>query len=201
MSSTGRNPGLEREVQGHLNLPGTANGLIHLPEAKGRVVERLTLRGEIVVVLVLRNIIDRNVETGGIGDVENVQSVFQRNPLRDFQVLDQRYVGTLLPDLTKDVALARGKVSLKGVAGSNCPTQGAGLKQGQSETRRLKRRRCARTGGAGHRIVGGATGGKWGAVLILPEYPFTPALLNERNESLPYPFNYGNYSFRLDRFE
>ena len=29
---------------------------------------------------------------------------------------------------------------------------------------------------------------------------FTPVLSNKGNESLPYPFIYGNYSFRLDRF-
>jgi hypothetical protein len=39
------------------------------------------------------------------------------------------------------------------------------------------------------------------ADLILPEYPFSPGLLNERKESLPNPFNYGNYSFRLDRLK
>jgi hypothetical protein len=33
------------------------------------------------------------------------------------------------------------------------------------------------------------------ADLILPEYPSTPKMSNEGNESLPNPFNYGNYSF------
>jgi len=30
---------------------------------------------------------------------------------------------------------------------------------------------------------------------------FMHAVLNEGNESLPYPFNYSNYSFRLDCFK
>jgi len=46
-------PKLEREVQGHLNLPWASDGLVHLAEANGRVIERLTLNGKIVVVLIL----------------------------------------------------------------------------------------------------------------------------------------------------
>ena len=39
-------------------------------------------RGEIVVVLVLRNVVDGNVETGGVGDVEDVQGSISVKPAR-----------------------------------------------------------------------------------------------------------------------
>ena len=125
---------LEHQVQRHLNLPRASDSFIYGAEAGRTVVEPRVgtattggqrgcpVRWKIVVVLVLRNIIDRDVETCSVGNVEDVQGVFQQNPFRDFQILDQGYVRSLLPDLPEDVALTRGKVGLIGIARSNRPT-------------------------------------------------------------------------------
>ena len=76
----------EDEVQGKLNLASATNGFVHVAQTIRAVVEasvrpaagcgqrRRTDRGEAVVILVLRNVVDGHVEAGRVGDVENVKA-------------------------------------------------------------------------------------------------------------------------------
>src|ERR1700746_704515 len=69
----------ECELQRHLNLPWSANGLVHDPQAterRGRIEFR-TIRREIVEEEVLGNVVDGNVEAGRVGQVEDVEAVLQ----------------------------------------------------------------------------------------------------------------------------
>src|ERR1700758_854328 len=108
---------LEDNPDAHLNLARAADGLVHRTQAGGNVVEaaeadivtrcrrrRRTHHGELVVKLILGNVIDGNVEAGGIGDIEDLQSVLQRNAFRDLGVFHNREVETLLPGLAENVA-------------------------------------------------------------------------------------------------
>jgi hypothetical protein len=58
---------LEDQVQGHLDLARAAYGFVDYAQAGGRIVERLTLHREVIVELVLRNIVDGDVEARGVG--------------------------------------------------------------------------------------------------------------------------------------
>ena len=84
---------LERELQRHLYLPRSANGVGYKAKAGGAVIEaavglvsvrvascgyRSLARGwELVEVLILKDLIAWNVEARGVGEVVNVKRVFE----------------------------------------------------------------------------------------------------------------------------
>src|SRR5580658_9452154 len=86
--------GLEIYAQRHLNLAWAADGFIDGAQGRGTVVEtRVTrattcgqrwrpLHRELVVELILRDVIDGDIKAGRIGDVEDVEAVFQHDSLR-----------------------------------------------------------------------------------------------------------------------
>ena len=88
---------LEHHSQGHLNLARTADGFIDDAQTGWRVVKRLPLYREIVVGLVLGNIVDGDVKAAGIGQVKDVESVFQRNALGKRSYFQKRNLRGSLP--------------------------------------------------------------------------------------------------------
>jgi len=88
---------LERQVQGHLDLTRAAYGFVDYAQAGGRVVEGLTYYWKVVVELVLGNVVDGDVEAGGIGYVENIEGIFQRVALGKRSQFGERNVGAALP--------------------------------------------------------------------------------------------------------
>src|SRR5450755_2691937 len=126
----------ESEPQRHLNLPRTADGLVGYAQSGGRIVEaavrdvaticrqwRCSNHRKLIVELVLRNIVDGNVEARGIRQVENVQAVFQRVTLGELSNFDEGNVSALLPCLPEDVALSSCKVGLERVIRRNGSAQ------------------------------------------------------------------------------
>ena len=105
-----------------LNLASAADGLVHVAQTSGAVVAarvrasagcgqcRRSNRGEAVVILVLRNVVDGHIDAGSVGDVENVKAELQVHPLSDAGVLHQRNVHAPLPGLAKNIALSGGEV-------------------------------------------------------------------------------------------
>src|ERR1700688_4487760 len=133
---------LEFEFQRHLNLARAADGFVHRSQAGGRVVKAAgTARGkrrrahywELVIELILRNVVDGDIEAGGVGHVEDIEAVLQSESLGELSELYERNVGTLLPGLAEDIALTRGEVGLEGVSRGDGAAQVARIQQGQSE--------------------------------------------------------------------
>src|SRR6266705_1954415 len=96
-----------------------------LPETRGTLIEiiahegvaaiggasrsgrcrRLTGHGGWNKTQILIDIVDGNVKTGVVGQVEKVEAVLQGKPLRQIRHFHKRDVCTLLPGLAEDVAL------------------------------------------------------------------------------------------------
>lgn len=123
-------------MQRHLNLAWTADGVLHDAKLTWAAVKgvrgsalRLALSWSrrhfavgaghirrIVVTGILRDVILRDVEAAGVGQVEHVQAVAQRIPVANLQAFYQRSVRALLEGLPEDVALAGGETGLEVVA-------------------------------------------------------------------------------------
>lgn len=78
----------------------------------------------------MRNFISGDIEAGGVGQVVDVEGVFEGIPLLEGEDFDQRDIGPLLRRLAEDIALAGGEGSFVGVAGGNGATQIAGVQEG-----------------------------------------------------------------------
>ncbi len=173
---------LELDPQRHLYLAWAADGFIDGAQTRGTVVKTISGSGsaapsrqwscphyrELIVGCILRNIIDGDVKAGGVGHVEDIEAVFQRDSLSELGDLHKGDIGAPLPGLAEDVALSGSKVGLESVAGGNCAPEIAGTQQGQGETALFERVEagvrgigvgvCAR--GASERILWCATGSK-----------------------------------------
>src|SRR5580698_9218204 len=124
-------------MQRHLNLSRLANGVLYdaqparaVKEGSGRRCSACALSGgrsgsigvivdriwRVVVILILRNIISRDIEAACIRDVVNIKGVVQTIALADLEVLGERHVGAFLEGLAKNVALASGKGGFIGIA-------------------------------------------------------------------------------------
>src|SRR5580704_7995902 len=106
---------LEAEFERHLNLPRAADSLVHDPQSaqRGRRVQRRTVDRKIVEEQILRYVVHRNVETGGIGHVEHIEAESHGDPLRELRHPDRRDVRPPLPGLTEDVSLSRCEIRFK----------------------------------------------------------------------------------------
>ena len=94
---------------------------------------------------VLGDVIDRDIETGRIGQVEDIEAVLHGHPLGDLSYLHERNVRAPLPRLPEDIALAViDEVGLIRIIGGNRAIERAGAKQRQAETGRIERRCAAR---------------------------------------------------------
>ena len=92
---------LEIEMQRHLYLPWAADGMRHDAQSGGKTVERVALSSsgtaagqyglagyrERVVERVLRNLVTRDVEACGIGQVVHIERELEVEALRDFCLL------------------------------------------------------------------------------------------------------------------
>lgn len=82
---------LKDQMQAHLNLSWSADGLVYSTETRGKIIEtggatwslgtnlgrwRGTHNRELVVKLVLRYVVNRNIEAGCVGDIEDFKLVF-----------------------------------------------------------------------------------------------------------------------------
>ena len=85
---------------------------------------------ESVVVLVLRYLVARHVEAGGVGEVEDIEGVLEVVTLGELGQFHKRGIRALLEGLPEDVALPGGEVGFIGIGGGNGTTQAARLKQG-----------------------------------------------------------------------
>jgi hypothetical protein len=85
---------LEIQPQRHLHLPRATDGFIHYAQTRRHVIEaaeghiaavrrqrRCPCDGELIVELVLRNVVDGDIEAGGIREVVNVEAVFKPGSL------------------------------------------------------------------------------------------------------------------------
>ena len=115
--------GLEQESQGHLNLARGTYGFVYDAESRGRVIEWLTFHGEIIVELVLGDIVDRDIEAGSVGLIEDVEGIFHSIAFGEFSQFHKGNVSLPLPRLAEDVALSVGEVGLEGVACRNRPVE------------------------------------------------------------------------------
>ena len=160
----------EDEVQGNLNLASAADGLVHVAQTSGAVVaarvrasagcgqRRRTDRGEAVVILVLRNVVDGHVEAGRVSDVENVKAELQVHPLGDAGVLHKRNVHPPLPGLAKNIALPGGEVRFVRIVGRNGATQSAGGQQRNGEASGIERGKTGScTAVSGYGVLWGAS--------------------------------------------
>src|SRR5580692_6894761 len=132
---------LETEAQRHLDLPRASDGLVRDAQAaRGWAdvqrscevrVARIrcgwrTNDGKAIEVDVLADVVDWNVETRGVGQVENVEAELQGGTLGDLGELDQRDVRAPLPGLPENIALAMvDKVRLVRIIGRDRAAQGA----------------------------------------------------------------------------
>jgi hypothetical protein len=66
---------LEGEFQGHLDLAGAADGFVDDADAaqRWRRIELGAVDGEIVEIKVLSDVVDGNIEAGGVGEVEDFE--------------------------------------------------------------------------------------------------------------------------------
>ena len=119
---------LERELQRHLYLPWAADGMGYIAKAGGAVIEAfvglvsfgiatggesgLSRRRELVEVLILKDLIARNVEARGVGEVVHVKRVFEAGSFGQVGHFHQRNICPLLRGLAEDVALAGGEAGL-----------------------------------------------------------------------------------------
>ena len=72
---------------------------------------------ETVVVLVLRDLVARHVEAGGVGEVEDIEGVLEGVTFGDLGQFHERGIRALLEGLAEDVALAGGEVGFIGIVG------------------------------------------------------------------------------------
>ena len=88
---------------------------------------------------VLVDVIDRDIEAGVVGQIENVEGIFQGKLFGYSRHLHDGDVSPFLPRLVKNVALsaAGDEVGFKCIAGRNRSIQGARGQQGQREAGRL----------------------------------------------------------------
>src|SRR5258708_35982812 len=146
---------LERELQRHLYLPRSANGMGYKPKAGRAVIEafvglvpvrvapsgyRGLSRGrELVEVLILKDLIARDVETCGVGQVVHIKGVFKVVALGQTGHFNQRDICAFLSGLAEDVALPGGEAGLDSIACGyrRCQRAGGG-EQGKGEASGVK---------------------------------------------------------------
>ena len=134
---------LKLNAERHLNLARAADGLVHDAQAKRAVVEtivrgvraavgqrRRPLHGRVVVILVLRNVIERKVEAGSVGQVKDIEGVLQHHTLGDIGVLHDGEVRRLCQVWRKmlrcPVVKLVSKVSPAGIAPFKSPGESSG---------------------------------------------------------------------------
>jgi hypothetical protein len=140
----GANANSELQGETKLNLPGAADGFVHVAQTEGAIVEtaglvrraaigrqnwKCSLLREPVVILILFDVVDGNVETGRVGHVENVKAEAEHESLVDLRHLHDGHVQTLLPGLPENVALACGEARLIWIVRRNGPIQSARLQK------------------------------------------------------------------------
>src|SRR5882724_4567913 len=130
---------LEQDLQGHLDLAGSADGFGYVAEAERGVVQRLALGREAVEVFVLGHVVDGYVEARRVREVEDVEADAGAEALADPGVFDDGEVGALLPALAEDVALAGSGIGFEGVTRRNRAVQIAGGEQRHREAVGLQR--------------------------------------------------------------
>src|ERR1700728_694980 len=95
-----------------------AVGLLPLGVASGG--QRGYARGrKSVVILILKNLVARDVEAGGVGEVVHVKGVLQAIAFGDAGHFYQRNIRPLLRCLAEDVALTSGEAGLDRVPSRN----------------------------------------------------------------------------------
>ena len=130
---------LENEPQRHLDLPWAADGFVDgtqgtrtVIETRGRILSgatgwqwRSSSHGKLVVELILRDVVDGDIETGRIGHVENIEAVLQREAFRDRVTLANDTLTALCQDWRKmlrwPLVKLVSKVSLAGIAPPRAP--------------------------------------------------------------------------------
>jgi len=134
-------PALERKCQRHLYLPWGADGMGHIAKAGRAVIEtavgllafRVASGGqsgpahgrELIEILILKNLIARDVKAGGVGQVVHVEGVLQVEAFGDAGLFDQRDIRPLLRCLAEDIALTGGEVGLDSISCGHSGSQGA----------------------------------------------------------------------------
>ena len=134
---------LKGELQRHLNLARAADGVADNTETIRCVVEligRRTLLRCFVIELVLRDLVAGDVEAGGVGQVVDVEGVFEGVALGEFGQLDDGGVGAALECLSvnpsRRARLSRACVSCGASdTGTACPLKLAFAGRGRSVSR------------------------------------------------------------------
>ena len=145
---------LEGEAQGHLDLAGAADGFVDFAQTKRAIVEAIgwsigvaarrqnLARGrgqrEAVVILVLGDVVDRDVEAGGVEDVEHLKRVLEHEAFIELGELHNGNVHPLLPGLSEDVALAGGEAGFKGIVHRDGAAQSARRENWKREAGRIE---------------------------------------------------------------
>ncbi len=118
---------LEDEMEGHLYLAWAADGVGGDAQTGCAVIEAgvcVRARGwqyrcsddrGLIVILVLIDLVARDVKTGGVAQVEDVEGVFEVIALSKFGRFDKGYVGASLRTLAEYVPLAFREVRFIGV--------------------------------------------------------------------------------------
>jgi len=174
---------LKGQLQRHLNLPRAPDRMGHIAQSARAVIEAVvglaTAGGtsggssgrayiwKLVVILVLKHFVSRDVEAGSVGEVVNIKGVLEVDPLFDIGHLDQRNVCPLLPRLAENITLTGRKVRFKCIAGRDSREFRAGRGDHRNiEARRVERRRCVDAEGsgvAGLRLLGQhSSEARWG---------------------------------------
>ena len=135
-------------------MPRTANGFVGDAQAAssgGTDVERSRELGvawsgggrrpcdrKAVEVNVLAYIVNRDIEAGRVGQVEDIEGELQRGALGDLHRLDQRDIRAPLPGLAENIAFAvLDEIGLVRIVRRNCAVQGAWIQQRNAETAAL----------------------------------------------------------------
>lgn len=141
---------LEQHAQRHLDLPRAADGFVGDAQAaqaraliqRGEAgVARLCRSGlpgvgEAVEVDVLIDVVDREIEAGGVGQVEHIEGVAHRDSVVHLGHFHERNVGAALPGLAENIALAAGdEVGFVRVVRRNGAVERAGSEQRQRNNR------------------------------------------------------------------
>ena len=157
----------ESQVQRHLNLARAAYRFIDDAQATQsrtgiqsliRAVAacrpcRLAVDREVVEEEILRDIVDGDVEAGGVGKVEDLEAELGADAFGDLRGLHQGDVGSLLPGLPENIALAGGEVGLIDITRWNRPIEIARIQERQSEASGVQRAKArSRPAVAGERV-------------------------------------------------
>jgi len=138
--------------------------LFTFPKPKGQLKKPLTClwfrsqrargrahNGEAIVELVLTDVVDRNVEAGRVGYVENVKTELNTDTFGEFGQFHDGNVHALLPGLPENIALTGREIGFERITGRNRAIQVARVEQWNREAFRPQSR-AIHTVGTGERV-------------------------------------------------